>query len=148
MRRRQSAQVIVWVAIALPVLFLPLMGLAIDSGQVFDARRSLVDLADGAARAGAMEIDETKVRTGDSQIVLNVGNAQDEVRTYLAQADPKKTATLEPNPPIVTETQVTVTLRRNVPTAFLRIVGIRSVNITATGQAQPCSGIDQGVCPG
>jgi Flp pilus assembly protein TadG len=49
------------VAVLLPVL-LVLAGLAIDGGQVLVMRRDTQALADGAARAGAAQIDEVALR--------------------------------------------------------------------------------------
>ena len=60
--RLARGSAVVWVAVTLP-LFVSLVGLAIDGGVVFDARRELQSVADGAARAGAMQLDETAYRT-------------------------------------------------------------------------------------
>ena len=47
----QSGQAIVWVAVMMP-FFLSVVGLAIDGGIVFSARRELQNVADSAACRG------------------------------------------------------------------------------------------------
>gem|GEM_PF-5201525 len=56
----QSGQLVVWTAVMLP-LFLSVIGLAADGGIAFGARRELQNVADSAARAGAMQVDQRVV---------------------------------------------------------------------------------------
>lgn len=127
----QRGQAIVWIAVFLP-FFLSVVGLAIDGGIVFDARRALQDVADGAARAGAMQIDPIAFRTRGT-VVLDQVSARQEAAAYVADQDPRLAPAID-----VSATEVVVTVRERVPTSFLRIVGLRSVQIsaTATGEAQ------------
>ena len=57
----QAGQAIVWAAVMLP-LFLAVVGLAIDGGVVFAARRELQNVADAGARPGAMQVDHGAYR--------------------------------------------------------------------------------------
>ena len=63
--RGEAGQALVWTAVMLP-LFLSVIGLAIDAGTIFDARRELQNVADSAARAGAMQIDQARVKIPSS----------------------------------------------------------------------------------
>jgi uncharacterized membrane protein len=108
-----------------------LVGLAVDANQLFQHRRALQNLADRAARAGAMEIDRPRFRqTGE--LVLDPLRAQAQVAAALAPE-----AAAAPGP-IVTATTVTVTVSRRLETAFIRIVGIRSATVSATATSEAC----------
>lgn len=140
MSMKQRAQAIVWVAVMVPMVFLPILGLVMDAGVLFDARRDLQQLADSAARVGAMEIDADELRTGIGRVVIDDAEARRAVREYLedrvgfdGDREPTDTA----------GNRVRVTLRRQIHPRFLSLFGIRSVRIEATGRAVPCSGTTQ-----
>lgn len=141
MRSRSRAQVIVWVAVMLPILFLPIVGLSMDAGAVFDARRETQNLADGAARTAGMEIDTSELRKS-GQIRLDPGNAQAAAREYLSRSG------IAPGDAVVdaSPTRATVTVYRTVTPLFLRLVKVQPVRVQATGVAQPCSGVVQATC--
>jgi hypothetical protein len=122
-----------------PMVFLPILGLVTDAGVLFDARRELQQLADGAARVGAMEIDADELRTGVGRVVIDDAEARRAVRDYLNER-------VDFNGPRDIDTsgnRVRVTLSRQVHTRFLSLFGIRSVRIEALGRAVPCSGTTQ-----
>ena len=80
----QPGQVMVWVAVMLP-LFLSVVGLAVDAGSVFAGRRELQNTADGAARAGAGQIDVNAYRqSSDGALVLDGARARQAAADYLA----------------------------------------------------------------
>ena len=137
--RARCGQAIVWAAVMLPLL-LAVVGLAIDGGIVFDNRRALQDVADSAARAGAMQIDQQIYRSSSGQtIVLDQPDAQQVAAEYVSSQGTGMTATVQ------TDAQhVVVTVNRAVPTSFLRIVGIDSVQISAKATAEVQHGITQG----
>ncbi len=134
---RQRGAAMVWLAAMLP-FFLSIVGLAIDGGAIFKARRDLQDVADSAARAAAMQIDQNVYRASSgATIVIDTSAARSTANDYLAQAqdvDGQVNAD---------QRQVTVQVKRNVPTAFLRIVHIDSARIGATAVALPRHGIQQ-----
>ena len=133
----RPGQVVLWVAIMLP-LFLGIIGLAIDGGTLFAARRRAQNAADAAARAGAQQIDIDHYRA-TGEIRIDQGGARYEARRYLAghgEAD----ASID-----ITGQQVTVAVRRDVPLSFLKLVGIGDVSIGATAVAEPFYGIDRAV---
>jgi Flp pilus assembly protein TadG len=132
-------QAIVWVAVMLP-LFLAIVGLAIDGGIVFDARREIQNVADGAARAGATQIDEQTYRASSGQtIVLDQRSAQQAAAAYVANGGSALTASVS------TDSQhVIVTVSRTVQPSFLRIVGMTSVQVSTMATAEVQHGIAQG----
>jgi len=132
----RTGQVILWVAIMLP-LFLAIVGLAIDGGTLFAERRRAQNAADAAARAGAQQIDISHYRA-TGEIVLDRSMARYVARQYtegLGGID----ATVD-----TAGTAVIVTVRRDVPLSFLKLVGLSSVSIGATAVAQPYYGINEG----
>ncbi len=136
--RLARGSAVVWVAVTLP-LFVSLVGLAIDGGVVFDARRELQSVADGAARAGAMQLDETAYRTtAGAEVVLERARAQAVAWQYLATQGGLYEADVD-----ASSDRVVVTLRTRVATAFLRLVGITAVTIEATAPAEVRYGIER-----
>lgn len=135
-RRKQQGQVLIWVALMLP-LFLSIIGLAIDGGIAFSERRELQNDADGAARAGAMQIDQQIYRSsGGATVVLDQNAARVAAVDYLSSQGGKFTATVDVQPG-----QIDVRLTRTTPTAFVRLVGIDTMQLTATAEARPRHGI-------
>lgn len=133
--RAEAGQALVWAAVMLP-LFLSVIGLAIDAGTIFDARRELQNVADSAARAGAMQIDQTVYRqSSGATVVLDTAAARQAASEYAAsQGNVAATVDVAPQ-------QVVVHVSRDVPLSFLRLVGIGTVRITATAPAAPRHGI-------
>lgn len=136
--RGEAGQAMIWVVVMLP-LFLSIIGLSIDAGTVFDARRELQNVADSAARAGAMQIDQTTYRASSgATVVLDPNAARSAAATYIANQGPGFAASID-----VGSSDVTVRVSRDVPTSFLRLVGISTIHITATAPAAPRYGIQQ-----
>ena len=135
----ESGQAIIWVAVMLP-LFLSIIGLAIDGGIVFSERRELQNIADGAARAGAMQIDERVYRASSGErVVLDVEAARQVAATYVSSQPRGLTAEVAAEPG-----GVTVQVTRDVPTTFLQLMGVRSARVTAVAVAQARYGIERG----
>jgi uncharacterized membrane protein len=140
--RLDRAQAIVWAAVMFPFL-LSIVGLAIDAGAVFDARRELQNVADGAARVGAMQIDQQAYRASSgSTVQLDAGGAQQVAATYISQQGKSVTATVS-----ASTSRVVVSASQSVPTSFLRLVGIGAVQVSATATAEAAHGITQGTLP-
>lgn len=137
--RAEKAQAIVWVAVMLP-LFLSVIGLAIDGGIAFDARRELQNVADGAARAGAMQIDQNVYRaSAGASVVLDVNSARQAAAAYVAGQGKDLSATITVSP-----RRIEVRVRRSEPTSFLRIVGLDSIPMAATATGEVQHGISRG----
>jgi hypothetical protein len=121
-------------------LFLSVVGLAVDGGLAFAARRDLQNVADAAARAAAMQIDERTYRESSGAIVrLNPEDARRVAGEYLAgqQTDLDVVIGVEPE-------RVEVRLARETPTSFLSLVGIRTMRVSASAVAQLRYGIRDG----
>ncbi|MBV9174864.1 MAG: Tad domain-containing protein [Chloroflexi bacterium] len=151
-QRAERAQVIVWVAVMIPMLFLPVIGLAISAGAVFDARRDLQNVADGAARAGGMQIDETRLQAldptdpkQDGLVRLDTRLARTAARGYLTQAGIPADQ-VDDDVTFNGDRQIIVTPWRDVQPTFLKLFHA-SIRIRATGVAEPCSGVATGACP-
>jgi len=136
-KERQRGQVVVWVAVMLPFL-LSIIGLASDGGVVFEQRRELQAIADGAARTGANQLDQHSYRVSGA-LLLDPVVARDRAEAYLATQPTGLTGTVEAD-----QQRVVVRVRRQVPTSFLRIVQIRTVTIGATAVAEIRYGIERG----
>ncbi|MGD9891049.1 MAG: TadE/TadG family type IV pilus assembly protein [Dehalococcoidia bacterium] len=134
----QAGQAIVWVAVMLP-LFLAVVGLAIDGGVVFSARRELQNVADAGARAGAMQVDQRLYReSSGATVVLDPAEAREVAAAYVAGEG----AGLETSV-VVQPQRVVVQVSREVPTTFIRLVGIDSVRVQATAPAEVRYGIER-----
>jgi uncharacterized membrane protein len=134
----QRGQVLVWTAVMLP-LFLAIVGLALDGGLVFAARREAQNAADAAARAGAMQIDERVYReSGGTRVVLDAARARAVAADYLANAGTGFTGSVAAEPE-----GLVVQVSRMVPTSFIRLVGIGQVRISASTTGEPRYGIER-----
>jgi Flp pilus assembly protein TadG len=135
----QCGQVIVWTAVMLP-LFLSIVGLALDGGLVFAARREAQNATDAAARAGAMQIDERVYReSGGTRVVLDPARARATAAEYVAGYGTSLTASVVAEPQ-----RLTVEVSRDVSTSFIRLVGLGTVRITASATGEARHGIDRG----
>ena len=140
-RDPREGQALLWVAVMLP-FFLALIGLAIDGATVFAARRGCQAVADGAARAGAMELDVAAYRESDGgAALLDPGRAERAATEYLGlRRWPDAAVAAEPR-------GVTVVAGRTVPLGLMRLFGHGTVRVTATGRAVPYHGIEEGEGP-
>lgn len=112
-------------------------GLVIDGGLLFNSRRTLQSIADGAARAGAMAVDERLLReSGGEQVRLDPEAARARVDTYLGVSGFKGIveATVDPQ-------EVRVKLQRGVSPLLLSILGVHEISAEAEAAAHPRSGI-------
>lgn len=135
----QVGQAIVWVAVMMPLL-LSVVGLAIDGGLVFSARRELQNVADAAARAGAMQIDLQRYRASlGTSVELDTDRAKQVAAAYVAAHGLRLQVQISPE-----RQRIVVEVSRAVPTSFLRLAGITTVHLSATSPAEARYGIDRG----
>jgi Flp pilus assembly protein TadG len=133
----EGGQVIVMVAIAMTGL-VAVVGLVSDGGLVFAQRRDLQNVADAAALAGAMQIDEGAYRASES-VVLDEHAAYRAATGYLEdEGDLAYSVVVRP-------ARVEVAVSREASTGFLRVVGIDSVEISAKAMAEPRHGVASAV---
>ncbi len=126
-------------ALVLAALFLlglvAVAGLVADGGLLLVQRRELQNLADAAAAAGAMRVDEATYRaSGGSRLVLDEGAARATAIAYLLEEDGMRYDV------DATAARVTVAVSRHAPTRFLRVVGIDGVEVSARAVAEPRTG--------
>lgn len=136
--RDEDGQVLVLVAVFMMGLIV-VAGLVADGGLMLAQRRDLQNIADGAAAAGAMRLDETAYRTsGGSVVVLDTTAASQTAIEYLMGEDGVQYA-VDASP-----SGVEVDVARSAHTAFLRLLGIDGLDIRARAAAEPRSGIAGG----
>jgi uncharacterized membrane protein len=128
---RQRGQAVIWVAVFTP-FFLAIVGLALDGGLVFDQEQGLQLLARTAARVGAEQVDrQAYYASQGATLTLDVPAAQGAALAYINTQAPGISAQVAAD-----GSTVQVRVARNVPLAFLRIIGLDSVRLSATGTAQ------------
>ena len=136
---RGSAMVLValWL-----VALVSVAGLVVDGGMLLAERRALQNVADAAAAAGAMQLDEGRYRASSgSDVVLDGDAARAAAEHYLAaEAGLAYTVTAG-------RARVDVDVERRAPTAFLRVIGIDHVSIRARAAAVPRHGVVMTVKP-
>lgn len=115
---------------------LAVTALVVDGGVMFAARRDLQGLADSAARAGAMAINQPLLRRS-GHVELDPSLAEQAARDYL------RTAGFAGSVQVRADTSsVTVDLTQGHPTVMMGLVGIRSMQTAAHAVAEPATGID------
>jgi hypothetical protein len=118
---------------------LAVAGLVIDGGVLFASRRSLQSIADGAARAGAMAVDEQLLReSGGEQVRLDPVAARARLDRYLEVSGFRGIVEAT-----VDSEEVRVKLRRGIKPLLLSLVGVREISAEAGAAAHPSSGILQ-----
>ena len=110
-------------------------GLVADGGLVLAERRGLQNLADAAAAAGAMQLDEAAYRASGGSISLDEGAAQRVAADYLAAAGVADFQVL------TGPGRVEVRVERHAATAFLGVLGISAVAVSARATAEPRAGV-------
>lgn len=131
----ESGQALVLVAIFLLGL-VAVAGLVADGGLVLVQRRDLQGDADAAAAAGAMQVDEALYRSsGGETVALDPGAAEQAAIVTLIGEDGTDYAVR------ADATRVEVEVSRQATTAFLRVLGVTHVEISARSVAEPRFGI-------
>lgn len=129
-----EGQVLVMVALMM-VGVVSVVGLVSDGGLVFAQRRDLQNVADAAAAAGAMQIDEAVYRS-TGEVVLDEQLARDAAMLYLdAEGDLDFAVS-------VLRDRVEVSVSRQATTGFLRVIGINGIEVRAAASAEPRYGVE------
>lgn len=114
-------------------------GLVADGGMVLVQRRDLQNVADAAAAAGAMQLDEEAYRaSGGTDLVLDLSAAEQAAIATLISEDGTDFA-VEAD-----AARVEVEVSRQATTAFLRVLGVSQVEISARASAEPRAGVSGG----
>lgn len=110
-------------------------GLVLDGGIALASKIRAIGEAQEAARAGAQAIDLSAYRSSGA-LRLVPAQATALGRQYLAAAGHSGTVSVADN-------TVNVTVTVSQPTQLLGLIGIGSITVTGTGQAQPQRGISE-----
>lgn len=116
---------------------LAMAALVVDGGLLFAARRDLQASADGAARAGAMAIDEDLLRETGA-VRLDPAEARAAAEGYLEGVGVEGTIRIDAN-----MLSVSVDLEEQRPTLMMGLLGLRTVDVTAHAVARPRVGIEE-----
>jgi uncharacterized membrane protein len=116
---------------------LAMAALVIDGGLLFAERRALQASADGAARAGAMAINEDLLRESGT-VKLDPSAARTAAERYLDAAGVEGTVRVDAN-----MLSVSVDLEQQRPTLMMGLLGLRTVDVTAHAVARPRVGIEE-----
>jgi uncharacterized membrane protein len=147
LQSRQTAQALLWLTLAVP-LFVSTAGLAIDGGVLLEERRELQSIVDGAARAGATQLDLPRLRASEgADVELDPALASHAAFAYANQALGTQGHAWRTPPPVqvqIAARRVQVTVQARLPTAFLRIAAIDEVPVEAVASADLQYGIHNG----
>ena len=116
---------------------LAMAALVIDGGLLFAERRDLQGMADGAARAGAMAIDEDLLRETGA-VRLDPTSARAAAERYLETAGVDGTVRIDAD-----TLSVTVDLQARRSTLMMGLLGVRTVDVAAHAVARPRVGIEE-----
>jgi len=130
--RDESGQVMV-LGVGLTLVVFAVAGLAVDGTRAFLMRRSLQNVADSAAVSGAASIDKRAYYNSGGRVVRLDQAAAHEAAAHLIQ---------ERGLPLivdhmVADDTVSVAVRAEAPTTFLRLVGVDGIEVAASGTAAP-----------
>jgi Flp pilus assembly protein TadG len=128
----QRGQVTV-MALGLALVAFAVAGLATDGTRAFLLRRTLQNAADSAALAGASELDtDVYYSSGGRETVLDPSRARSVALEWLGRRGLSARSAIAATP-----TEVSVSLRDEVRTAFLALVGIDRIPVAVSALARP-----------
>ncbi|MQB00427.1 MAG: hypothetical protein GEU78_09075 [Actinobacteria bacterium] len=131
----QSGQVTVLI-VGMGLVLLSVAGLAIDGTRAFLERRALQNLADGAALAAADQLDRRAFYVGGGEEVrLQAGSARLVAIDWLERSSRPVRAEVTIDDPTVQ-----VSVRSEVRTQFLRLIGVDVLGVEVMSHARPDAG--------
>lgn len=111
------------------------VGLAVDGTKAFIFRRTLQSAADSAALAGGGELDATRYySTKGRSVRLDPRAAEAAARKWLALRGLEARTAVQ-----TSEERVIVTLRGQVETSFLRIIGLNRLPVAVEAASSPAT---------
>ncbi len=133
---RQGGQVTVLV-LGLAVIVFAVAGLAVDGTRAFLYRRTLQNAADAAALAASGQLDTgAYYGTGGREVTLDPVAARREAFVWLTRRGLDARASVTTG-----DSMVAVTLRGELDTSFLSLVGIGQVPVAVLARARPVEGL-------
>lgn len=133
-RRGERGQVIAFLVV-MTAGFIAIAGLVDDGGRALSGHVRALDEAQAAARAGAQQINLTRLRDGGS-VGLDAPAAVEAADQYLATVGDAGVVTISGN-------SVHVTVAVNVPTQILGAFGVTNLTVSAQGDATAEEGSGQ-----
>jgi Flp pilus assembly protein TadG len=122
--------------VGMAVVVFSVAGLAIDGTRAFLERRALQNLADGAALAAADRLDTRAFYEGGGEVVrLEAGSARLVAIEWLERSSRPVRAKVAIDGPTIE-----VSVRGEVRTQFLRLVGVDVIGVEAVSRARPEAG--------
>jgi len=135
--RDESGQYLVWFLIMFP-LILALIGLAVDGGIMYREYRRAQIAADTAAQAAAHEVDVAHF-AATNEVILEADAFA--VAQHYAGLNSWGRARVT-QVAVLPDNRVRVIAQANVPTFFMRAIGIPSVRVGIVGYARPAFGLN------
>lgn len=131
--RDESGQVLPMVTV-MALGLLAMVGLVVDAGMLFAAKRDLQATADSAARAGAAVIDEDVYRSsGGRRTLLDEPAAEEAAARQLGDVDVMDL--------YASNETVFVRVSRTQPLLLLGLIGVGPLHVEARSTARPRTGI-------
>lgn len=135
MSKEERGQVTVLV-LGLALVVFAVAGLAVDGTRAFLLRRTLQNAADSAALAAASTLDPSAYySTGGGDVTLDARAARAQAAATLAQRGVGARSGVE-----IGATTVRIVLRDQVPTTFLRLIGVSQLPVAVEATAEPIAG--------
>lgn len=131
MRRDESGQAAVLV-LGMFLVCLLLVGVAVDGTRAFLYRRTLQNAADAAVLAAASELDRDSLYGGGSKVRLSPAAAKGLVEAWLKERGLPAASSVEAD-----GGRVSVVLRGDVRTSFLRLAGVKRLPVAVEAAARP-----------
>jgi uncharacterized membrane protein len=117
------------------LLVMAVCGLAIDGTKAFLYRRTLQSAADAAALAGAGEVDATRYYASQGRSIdVDPRLAGRAAERLLSLRGIQARASVS-----ASEERVVVVLRGEVPTLFLRLIGLEKIPVAAEAASAPAA---------
>ena len=135
-RTREERGQITVLVLGFTLVCFAVAGLAVDGTRVFLARRTLQNAADGAATAGAAEIDaRVYYGSGGRDVVVDVAAARRVAARWLSLRGIHEGASISAD-----ANAVSVLVRDDVPTSWLGLIGIGEIPVRAVARSRPIAG--------
>lgn len=122
--------------LGMALLAFAVAGLAVDGTRAWLYRRTLQNAADAAALAGAAELDRAAYySSGGEELILDEDASETVATRWLSERVVDARAVVDASPE-----RVRVEMRGAVPTTFLSLAGIRSIEVAVRADAAPVPG--------
>ena len=131
-RADQSGQVMV-LALGLALVVFSVSGLAVDGTRAFLERRSLQNVADAATVAAASEIDAgVYYRSGGETVRVSAAKAEAVALRLMGERGLPGRVSIS-----IDNNSVSIVVRSEAKTTFLRLVGVDEIPVAASASAEP-----------